>query len=438
MDKDILKKDIINKIKEYSKYLEKPFQPGISFIPCSGKKFDSEELINGVEAVLDGWWTEGRFSEEFSNKISKFLPIKHTILTNSGSSSNLLAIMSLTSKEIPEDKRLKKGDEIITIAAGFPTTINSIINANCIPVFIDVKLGTYNIDTDFLEQAYSNKTKAVFLAHTLGNPFNINKIKKFCKKYNLWLIEDCCDALGSLYEDKHVGTFGDISTFSFYPAHHITTGEGGAICTNDETLAKIITSFRDWGRDCWCGTGHDNTCNKRFSQKHGNLPFGYDHKYVYSHLGYNMKLTDMQAAIGVAQMDKLSSFIETRENNFNKFYDYFKEYKDIFILPESELNAKPSWFGFPLTIKDNKFSRLELLNYLTKNKIGTRLLFGGNIIKQPYFIDYNFGYRIINELKNTDYIMNNFFWIGIQPALNQEMINYTIKVFNNFINNHKF
>lgn len=428
-----LKKEIYNKIKEYSKDFNKPFNPGETFIPASGKYFNHEELINGVEAILDGWWTEGRFAEQFSKKFCQFLPIENTILTNSGSSANFLTLTSLTSKKLGE-RRLMPGDEVITVAAAFPTTVNPIISTGCVPVFVDIELGTYNVNINNLDKAVSEKTKAVILAHSLGNPFNLNKVLNFCKKNNLWLIEDSCDALGSKYDNKHVGTFGDLSTFSFYPAHHITMGEGGAVCTKNKQLAQGIISLRDWGRDCWCKTGHDDTCGKRFSYQLGNLPYGYDHKYIYSSLGYNLKLTDMQAAIGLAQMDKLDGFIKKREGNFSKLYSYFKKYKDTFILPKAEENSAPSWFGFPLTIKnDSGFKRQELLNYLTKNKVGTRLLFGGNITKQPYFIDYKMPYRKVGELTNTDIVMKDTFWIGVQPSLTEEMIGYVTEKFDEFI-----
>lgn len=437
-----LKKNNISDIKKriselieqyYSLAFTKKFVAGQTYIPNSGKLFDSEELINGADAVLDGWWTEGRYTTEFSARIAELTGAKHVILTNSGSSANLIAVASLTSHLLGE-RKVKPGDEIITVAAGFPTTVNPIIQVNAIPVFVDVSLGNYNAIPEQVEKAISKKTKAIFLAHTLGNPFNLKKIKELCEKHNLWLVEDCCDALGSKYNSKKVGTFGDIASLSFYPAHHITTGEGGAVFTNNSTLAKAALSIRDWGRDCWCMPGKDNTCGNRFSQQHGDLPFGYDHKYVYSHIGYNMKMTDLQAAIGLAQLKKLPEFQKTREKNFKELHTFFsKNFSDKFILPESEKEAAPSWFGYPITVKENAgFARKELVDFLDKNKVGSRPVFGGNMIKQPYFKDYDIKYRVVGELKNTDIVMNNTFWIGVQPNITKEMLNYMTEVFMKF------
>lgn len=423
------------------KYYEETFKkrfgrfiPGETPVPCSGKLFDEKELIYGVEAILDGWWTDGKYSEEFSRKLKGFLGVKHLALVNSGSSANLLAITSLKSHLLGE-KRLKDGDEIITAACGFPTTVNPIIQSGCVPVFVDVEVGTYVPAPEMIEKAITPKTKAIFLAHTLGNPFNLIEVKRLCDKHGLYLIEDCCDALGSTYDDKNVGTFGDIATLSFYPAHHITAGEGGAIFTNNPLLFKIILSMRDWGRDCWCLTGKDNTCGKRFSQQHGELPFGYDHKYVYSHIGYNLKMTDMQAAIGSAQIDKLHSFIDERKKNFKELYSFFERYPDAFILPKHYKEADPSWFGFLLTIKEGSgIDRTDLLVYLDKHKIGTRLLFGGNLTKQPCFLEEDIDYRIVGNLDNTDIVMKNTFWIGVEPLITHDMLEYVKHTFEKYLN----
>ena len=398
-------------------------------IPPSGKILDKHDLFNLIDASLDMWLTTGRFAEEFETKFPKILGRKYCALINSGSSANLLALSALTSYKLGEG-RLKPGDEVIAVAAAFPTTITPIIQNKLVPVFIDIDLGTYNINTEYLEDAISDKTKAIFLAHSLGNPFNIDKILDICHKYNLWLIEDNCDALGSKYNGKYTGTFGHISTFSFYPAHHITMGEGGAVLTDDLELYKIICSFRDWGRDCWCPPGKDNTCGKRFSWQLGDLPFGYDHKYIYSHLGYNLKTTDFQAAIGLTQLEKLPEFIKKRKVNFKLLYDSFKKegLDQCFILPRWLPESDVSWFGFPLTIKDDiSFDRKELIEFLEKNKIGTRLLFAGNIIKQPVFTNNQINYRVFGELKNTDKIMKDTFWMGVWPGIGEKEINYVIK-----------
>ncbi len=403
-------------------------------VPCSGKVFDATEIKNLVESALDCWWTEGRFAEEFISKLKDFLGVSEVTLVNSGSSANLVAMASLTSHFIPENRRVMKGDEVITVATGFPTTIYPIIQVGAVPVFVDIVLPTYNIDVSQLEAALTEKTKAIFIAHTLGNPFDIKTVKEFCVKNNLWLIEDSCDALGSEYGGDKIGTIGDLATLSFYPAHQITLGEGGAVLTNNPLLAKAVRSFRDWGRDCWCATGQDNTCGARFNQQHGDLPFGYDHKFVHSHIGYNLKLTDMQAAIGVAQIDKLQSFIETRKTNYSKLRKIFKRWDKYFILPEAQDNSDPCWFGFPLTIKkDAGFSRVELLKYLDKEKIGTRLLFAGNIIRQPAFKFAKPEYRVVGELTNSDIVTESTFWIGVYPGINDEKISRIEKVFTNFL-----
>ena len=428
---------LIENIKEeYSgKFKKKEFIPGKSIVPVSGKVFDEHEIVNMVEAVLDGWWTEGRFAGEMERKLSAYIGVKYTALVNSGSSANLVAISALTSVKLKE-RRLKYGDEVITVAAGFPTTVNPIIQNNLVPVFVDIDLGTYNANLEQIKKAIGPKTKAIFLAHTLGNPYDLEEIAKLCEENNLWLIEDGCDALGSTYNGKKVGTFGHISTCSFYPAHHITMGEGGAVFTNDALLSRIIKSIRDWGRDCWCGTGKDDTCNQRFCWKLGNLPQGYDHKYTYSELGYNLKVTDMQAALGVAQMDKLEDFVQKRKDNFKYLYGGLKKYEEYFILPKWSDKAEPSWFGFLLTVKEEVgFSRDEFIKFLISRKVSARLLFAGNITKQPYFINNRINYRVVEELVNTDIIMNNTFWIGVYPGLNKEMLNYVINQFDEFIKN---
>jgi CDP-4-dehydro-6-deoxyglucose reductase, E1 len=427
-----IKSKILNLVNNYSNlnFKEKEFIPGVSEVPVSGKIIGSLELQNMVEASLDGWLTTGRFNQQFEEKLSKFLGIKCLLTVNSGSSANLIAFSTLTSPKLKE-RAIQKGDEVISVAAGFPTTVNPVIQFGAIPVFIDVKIPTYNIDENLVEAAITNKTKAVMLAHTLGNPFNIIKIKEICEKYNLWLIEDSCDALGSKFNNQNVGTFGDLATLSFYPAHHITMGEGGAVFTNSKKLERIAESFRDWGRDCYCEPGKDNTCNKRFSWKLGDLPFGYDHKYTYSHLGYNMKITDMQAACGLAQLERLDQFIAKRKENFNFLYKQLKSLEEFLILPEAEKNSEPSWFGFPISLKkNNKFNRNDLIKNLNNNKIGTRLLFSGNLIKQPYMKGINF--KINGELNNTDFIMENTFWIGVYPGLSQQHLKFTVNTIKSF------
>jgi CDP-6-deoxy-D-xylo-4-hexulose-3-dehydrase len=376
-----------------------------------------------VEAALDGWLTTGRFNETFELKLAEFMGVKHLITVNSGSSANLVAFSCLTSPRLG-DKAIQSGDEVIAVAAGFPTTVNPIVQFGAVPVFVDVDIGTYNIAADKIEAAISSKTKAIMLAHTLGNPFNLAVIKEICRKYDLWLVEDCCDALGSEYNGQKVGTFGDIGTLSFYPAHHITMGEGGAVFTNNLELKQIAESFRDWGRDCYCPPGKDNTCSKRFCWQLGNLPAGYDHKYTYSHLGYNLKITDMQAACGLAQLEQAQSFIERRKENFNFLQNRLAACEEYLILPHATPNSEPSWFGFPITLKENApVSRLELLQYLDQQKVGTRLLFAGNLTRQPYMFGRNF--RVSGSLEKTDRVMNQTFWIGLQPALSEEMLDYS-------------
>ena len=422
--KDQIRQAIGKLVDEYAEleFSPKLFTPGSTVIPPSGKLIDGSEIRNMVEASLDGWLTTGRFNALFEKKLAQFIGIEYLITVNSGSSANLVAFSTLTSPKLGE-RAIQKGDEVIGVAAGFPTTVNPIIQFGAIPVFVDVDAQTHNIDTSKLEAALSPKTKAVMLAHSLGNPFNLDAVVAFCKKHQLWLIEDCCDALGSTYKGKMVGTFGDIGTLSFYPAHHITMGEGGAVFTNNLELKQIAESFRDWGRDCYCPPGKDNTCGKRFCWKLGDLPEGYDHKYTYSHLGYNLKITDMQAACALAQLDKLDDFIKARKSNFAFLKERLKTCEEFLQLPESTPNSDPSWFGFPITVKENSpVSRLDLLTYLDQQKIGTRLLFAGNLVRQPSMEGAQ--YRISGDLTNTDRVMNQTFWIGVQPALTQEMLEY--------------
>lgn len=419
----------VAKYYEY-KFAPREFIPGQTYIPVSGKVFDQSELINLVDSSLDFWLTTGRYALQFEELFAKWIGVKHCLLVNSGSSANLVALSALTSPKLGS-KRLVPGDEVITVAAGFPTTVNPIFQNQLVPVFLDVKLPGYEIDIDQLDTALSERTRAVMIAHTLGNPFNLDAVMEFVQKHDLWLIEDNCDALGSIYHGQKTGTFGHLSTVSFYPAHHMTMGEGGAVLTNDSRLKMIVESYRDWGRDCWCAPGVDNTCNKRYAWQLGELPYGYDHKYTYSHVGYNLKMTDMQAAIGVAQLDKLPSFIEKRKQNFAYLITGLKQLEDVMILPEASPNSETSWFGFPIYVKENThFTRNELVKYLEEKKIGSRLLFGGNLLKQPLYKDLN--YRVIGELVNTNKIMENVFWIGVYPGLTGEMLNYVIKTIIDF------
>lgn len=440
-----LKKEIFEKIKEYFEVVHKPAQrdkfiPGKSIINYAGRVFDEKEMINLVDSALDFWLTTGKYADEFEKKFADFLGVKYCSLCNSGSSANLLAFMALTSPKLKE-RRIEKGDEVITIAAGFPTTITPIIQYGAIPVFVDITLPTYNVDCIQLEEARSSRTKAVMLAHTLGNPFDIERVKDFCDTHNLWLIEDNCDALGSRFfyrgEWHYTGIFGDIATSSFYPPHHITMGEGGAVYTTDLQLYRIINSFRDWGRDCWCPSGHDNTCKKRFQWQLGELPYGYDHKYIYSHFGYNLKVTDMQAAIGCAQLDKLPSFIQARKRNWTMLKEGVADLNNIFILPEPTFHSDPSWFGFMLTIKDEAgFSRDNIVQFLEQNGIQTRMLFSGNLIKHPCFDemrDNNQGYRVAGTLQNTDKIMQDTFWVGVYPGSSEEKIDFLISKIREFV-----
>lgn len=441
--KEILKQEILEKTKELYKLKfgnKKEFVRGETFINYGGRFFDEKEMINLIDSSLDFWLTTGPWAKKFEKEFAEYLGVKHCSLTNSGSSANLLAFMALTSPKLG-DKRIKRGDEVITVAAGFPTTVTPIIQFGAIPVFVDVDIPSYNIDINELEKAISKKTKAVMVAHTLGNPFNLKEVKAFCEKYNLWLIEDNCDALGSEYfidgEWKKTGTIGDIGTSSFYPPHHMTMGEGGAVYTNNSLLSRLINSFRDWGRDCWCDSGKDNTCQYRFTKQFGELPLGYDHKYVYSHFGYNLKVTDMQAAIGCAQLEKLPYIVEARRKNWERLYDGLKDLENKIILPKKEENSNPSWFGFLISVKEGAGkSRVELAKFLEENKIQTRNLFAGNLIKHPAFDEMREkeeGYRVVGELKNTDFIMNNTIWIGVYPGMTNEMIDFMIEKIREYI-----
>lgn len=419
-----LRQKILELVAQYaeSALAPKPFTPGVSVIPPSGKVIGAAELQHLVEASLDGWLTTGRFNDEFEKRLASFLGINYALTTNSGSSADLLAFSALTSPLLGE-RALKPGDEVITVAAGFPTTVNPIVLYGMTPVFVDVHIPTYNIEASMVEAAVSAETRAIMLAHTLGNPYDLAEIKRVAEKYGLWLIEDTCDALGSTYDGKLVGTFGDIGTVSFYPAHHITMGEGGAVFTNDPTLKRAIESFRDWGRDCYCAPGKENTCGKRFAWQLGELPFGYDHKYTYSHLGYNLKITDMQAAVGLAQLHRLPEFVEKRKQNFRYLKDRLQSVEEFLILPEATPRSDPAWFGFPVTLRETApANRVDLLRYLDQYKIGTRLLFAGNLTRQPYFSGRN--YRVVGALENTDTIMNHTFWLGIYPGLDDAMLDY--------------
>jgi len=428
-----LKSEILKKVKQYYELVHKPIQnkkfiEDKSRINYAGRVFDEKEMINLVDSSLDFWLTYGRYSKEFEKKLANFLGVRYALSVNSGSSANLLAFFALTSPLLKE-RQIKRGDEVITVAAGFPTTVAPIVQYGAVPVFVDMELETFNIDVTQIEKAITPKTKAIMIAHTLGNPFDIEKVKEICNKYNLWLIEDNCDALGSKYKGKYTGTWGDIGTSSFYPPHHITMGEGGAVYTNNPLLKKILLSMRDWGRDCWCESGVDNTCGHRFTQKFGKLPLGYDHKYVYSHFGFNLKITDMQASIGVAQLDKLPYFIKKRQENWQMLYDGLKDIEE-FIFVKPQKYSEPSWFGFLITLKYGvKFSRNDIVKYLEENNIQTRNLFAGNMLKHPMFESLKEGvdYKVIGELKNTNKIMNDSFWVGVYPGMKKEEINFIIQ-----------
>ncbi|HEX5373689.1 MAG TPA: lipopolysaccharide biosynthesis protein RfbH [Aquabacterium sp.] len=419
-----IRQEIADLVQQYADIVHAPqdFIPGQTPVPVSGKVIGAAELKNMVEASLDGWLTTGRFNAMFEERLAKYLGVKHLITVNSGSSANLVAFSTLTSSKLGE-RAIRPGDEVIGVAAGFPTTVNPILQFGAVPVFVDVDLATHNIDASQIEAAITPKTKAIMLAHSLGNPFNLEVVVALCKKYKLWLVEDCCDALGATYNGQLVGTFGDIATLSFYPAHHITMGEGGAVFTNNAELKLIAESFRDWGRDCYCPPGKDNTCNKRFCWKLGDLPEGYDHKYTYSHLGYNLKITDMQAACALAQLDRLDEFIATRKANFSYLKARLQSCQDFLHLPEATPNSDPSWFGFPLVLNESSgIKRVDLLNYLDQNKIATRLLFAGNLTRQPYMIGRNF--RVSGALTNTDVVMNQTFWLGTFPGLTTAHLDY--------------
>jgi CDP-6-deoxy-D-xylo-4-hexulose-3-dehydrase len=428
-----IREQIRGLVAEYyeAEFSPKAFVPGKSPVPVSGRVFDAEDIQSLVDSGLDFWLTTGRFASQFEKEFAAYFGVRSASLVNSGSSANLVALSALTSTKLGS-RRLKPGDEVITVAAGFPTTVNPIIQNGLIPVFIDVTLPTFEVDVTQLEAALSPKTKAVMIAHTLGNPYNLDAVSAFCKKNKLWLVEDCCDAVGALYNGKKVGTFGDIATVSFYPAHHITMGEGGAVMTDNPTLKILIESFRDWGRDCWCEPGKDNTCGKRFDWELGDMPCGYDHKYTYSHIGYNLKLTDMQAAVGVSQLKKLPRFIAQRRKNFEYLYAGLKRFEDVLMLPSSTPGSEPSWFGFPLAVRPGgAFTRDQLTRHLDEAKIGTRLLFGGNLVRQPAYEDIE--KRVVGDLENTDFVMRNVFWIGLYPGLTEPMLDYTLQTIEEFI-----
>ena len=430
---DQLRQEIAALVEQYHQaaFPAKPFLGGISTLPVSGKVFDADEMQHLVDSSLDFWLTTGRYAEQFETKFAKVMGMKHALLCNSGSSANLLAVTALTSPRLKK-RALKEGDEVITVAAGFPTTVNPILQNRLVPVFVDVQLGTYDASMESIEDAIGPKTKAIVMAHTLGNPFNLDGVMSIAKEHNLFVVEDTCDAVGATYNDKPVGSFGDISTTSFYPAHHITMGEGGCVLVKSAPMKKIVESFRDWGRDCWCPPGNDDTCGRRFDWQLGELPYGYDHKYVYSHIGYNLKLTDMQAAVGVAQLKKLPDFIEARRHNFNRLYAGLKKFEEVLILPETTPKSNPSWFGFAITVRPGApFSRLELVQHIESRRIGTRLLFGGNLMRQPAYI--GMPHRVVGPLTNANIITDNTFWLGVYPGLNDEMVDFMIATVSEFI-----
>jgi len=433
--KDAMRQAILELVGEYyaEAFPKKPFLGGISQIPVSGKVFDADELTNLVDSSLDFWLTSGRYAHEFEEEFAKVMGVKHAMLCNSGSSANLLAVSALKSDRLGK-RALVDGDEVITLAAGFPTTVNPIIQNRLIPVFIDCELGTYDATAEQMQAALSPKTRAIVMAHTLGNPFNLDAVMQIANENKLFVIEDSCDAVGATYDGKPVGSFGDLSTASFYPAHHVTMGEGGCVQAKTASMRKIVESLRDWGRDCWCPTGEDNTCGRRFDWELGGLPYGYDHKYTYSHIGYNLKLTDMQAAVGVAQLKKLPGFIAARRKNFNRLYEGLKKYEEFFILPQSTPKSEPSWFGFLLTIRPGSpFGRYDLVQHIESHRIGTRQLFGGNLLQQPAYL--NIPHRVVGDLTNSDIITTNTFWLGVFPGLTDEMIDYMIAVVSEFVEN---
>lgn len=433
--KDAMRQEILELVGKYyaQAFPKKPFLGGISQIPVSGKVFDGDELTNLVDSSLDFWLTSGRYAHEFEEEFAKVMGVKHAMLCNSGSSANLLAVSALKSDRLGK-RALVDGDEVITLAAGFPTTVNPIIQNRLVPVFIDCELGTYDATAEQMQAALSPKTRAIVMAHTLGNPFNLDAVMQIAKENKLFVIEDSCDAVGATYDGKPVGSFGDLSTASFYPAHHVTMGEGGCVQAKTASMRKIVESLRDWGRDCWCPTGEDNTCGRRFDWELGGLPYGYDHKYTYSHIGYNLKLTDMQAAVGVAQLKKLPGFIAARRKNFNRLYQGLKKYEEFLILPETTPKSEPSWFGFLITIRPGSpFGRYDLVQHLESHRIGTRQLFGGNLLAQPAY--QNIEHRVSGTLKNSEIISLNTFWIGVYPGLTDEMIDYMIGTLSQFIDN---
>jgi CDP-4-dehydro-6-deoxyglucose reductase, E1 len=427
-----MREEILAKVREFyeQEWGNREFTPGEDSVPVSGRVFDAEELVTLVDSALDMWLTTGRYAHQLERKLARYIGVRHALLTNSGSSANLLALTALTSPKLG-DRRLRPGDEVITVAAGFPTTVNPIVQNRLVPVFCDVELGTGNVDTSQLEAAVSDRTRAVMMAHTLGNPFDLDAVTDLCRRHDLWLVEDNCDALGSTYRGKMTGSFGDVATLSMYPAHHITTGEGGVVFTNTGRLKVLIESFRDWGRDCWCDPGKENTCGKRFRWQLGDLPAGYDHKYIYSHVGYNLKLTDMQAAIGVAQMEKLPYFIRARKENWARLREALAPHEDKLLLPEPTPNSDPSWFGFKIIVrKDAHFSRNDLVEHLEDHGIATRQVFAGNLLRQPAYSDVP--HRVVGDLPNTDTIMNQAFWVGCYPGIAPEMLEHMISTFERF------
>lgn len=432
MDAPALRQKILALVREFyaANWPPKPFVPGESPVPYGGRVFDAEELTSLVDSALDFWLTTGRYAEEFERQLAQWLGVGFASLCNSGSSANLLALSALTSPQLGE-RALVAGDEVLTVAAGFPTTVNPILQSQLVPVFVDVEVGTYNVDVAQIEHAIGPRTRAVMLAHALGNPFDLDAVLDIVRRHNLWLIEDNCDALGSTYKGRRTGTFGDLATLSFYPAHHMTMGEGGCVVGNQPLLKRLVESFRDWGRDCWCDPGHDNTCGKRFQWQHGTLPYGYDHKYVFSHVGYNLKLTEMQAAVGVAQLKKLPGFIEARKRNWQILYDRLKPLEEFFILPRATANSDPSWFGFPLTVRSSSpFTRSEIVEHLENRRIATRLMFAGNLVRQPAYSRVKF--RVAGELINTDVVANQTFWIGVYPGLTDAQLDYVADTMRTF------